>query len=214
MLRERQGGWGDTYFELVEGRVVLVDHRRHTQRVLLCAEAVLPKMVMAKSSWDDLRGLSLRVLDVFSQLSTKEVSIATNMQTYVRPTKRVSPPTNVPTPPPPSPPSSLRCLFGMSLSNRPFRTSMYDANTQNTHTASTASNPPPRFLPNHILTSRIAEKQAEYENLVQLRDLSAALATQMEGLEAKLQCLADGTESTPHTNPLPLVRLAGVVFVG
>lgn len=77
---------------------------------------------------------------------------------------------------------------------------MYDANT---HTASTASNPPARFLPNHILTSRIAEKQAEYENLVQLRDLSAALATQMEGLEAKLQCLADGTESTPRTHPLP-----------
>jgi DASH complex subunit Dad2 len=82
---------------------------------------------------------------------------------------------------------------------------MYDANTQNTHTASTASNPPARFLPNHILTSRIAEKQAEYENLVQLRDLSAALATQMEALEAKLQCLADGTESTnalPQKSPL------------
>ena len=59
----------------------------------------------------------------------------------------------------------------------------------------TTSQPPARFLPPHILTSRIAEKQAEFENLSQLRDLSAALATQLENLESKLYCLADGTES-------------------
>lgn len=71
----------------------------------------------------------------------------------------------------------------------------------NTNASSTASQQPAaRFLPPHILTSRIAEKQAEYENLSQLRDLSAALAAQMENLESKLQCLADGTESIPPQN--------------
>ena len=62
------------------------------------------------------------------------------------------------------------------------------------HSSST-SQPPARFLPPHILTTRIAEKQAEFESLSQLRDLSAGLAAQMENLESKLQCLADGTES-------------------
>jgi DASH complex subunit DAD2 len=51
-----------------------------------------------------------------------------------------------------------------------------------------------RFLPQQV-GSRIAEKQAEYESLSQLRDLSASLATQMEVLEARLNRLADGTES-------------------
>jgi DASH complex subunit DAD2 len=60
---------------------------------------------------------------------------------------------------------------------------------------SSMSQPPARFLPPHILTSRIAEKQAELESLSQLRDLSAGLASQMENLESKLHCLADGTES-------------------
>ena len=92
----------------------------------------------------------------------------------------------------------------MSLPNRPFsRTSLYDATTTaNTNASSTASQQPSaRFLPPHILTSRIAEKQAEYENLSQLRDLSAALAAQMESLESKLQCLADGTEGTLSEQP-------------
>ena len=104
------------------------------------------------------------------------------------------------------PPLTSFCLPcpEMSLQNRPFsRTSLYDATTTaNTNASSTASQQPAaRFLPPHILTSRIAEKQAEYENLSQLRDLSAALAAQMENLESKLQCLADGTESTPHKQP-------------
>ena len=64
------------------------------------------------------------------------------------------------------------------------------------HSSSTQQQPSSRFLPPHILTSRIAEKQAEFESLSQLRDLSAGLASQMENLEQKLNCLADGTEST------------------
>ena len=80
----------------------------------------------------------------------------------------------------------------MSVQNRYSRPSMLDPTTPH---ASSTNQPPSRFLPPHILTSRIAEKQAEYENLSQLRDLSGSLATQMENLEAKLHCLADGTES-------------------
>ena len=47
-----------------------------------------------------------------------------------------------------------------------------------------------------VLVARIAEKRAELENLKQLRDLSAAVATQMEALELKLSTLSDGTEGT------------------
>ena len=66
---------------------------------------------------------------------------------------------------------------------------------------------PTRSLPSHIrapsastggqspaLIARIEEKKAELESLKQLRDLSAAVATQMEALEQKLSTLSDGTE--------------------
>lgn len=45
------------------------------------------------------------------------------------------------------------------------------------------------------LVARIAAKRQELENLKQLRDLSADLATQMNALEQKLSTLRDGTES-------------------
>ncbi|KAJ4326922.1 DASH complex subunit dad2 [Fusarium piperis] len=45
------------------------------------------------------------------------------------------------------------------------------------------------------LLARIEEKKAELENLRELRDLSAAVATQMEALEQKLSTLSDGTEA-------------------
>ena len=44
------------------------------------------------------------------------------------------------------------------------------------------------------LVQRINEKKEELENLIQLRDLSATLAQQLEMLEQKLGTLADGTE--------------------
>lgn len=47
------------------------------------------------------------------------------------------------------------------------------------------------------LLARIEEKKAELENLKELRDLSAAVASQMEALEQKLSTLSDGTEGTP-----------------
>lgn len=44
------------------------------------------------------------------------------------------------------------------------------------------------------LVARVNEKKAELENLRELRDLSAAVASQMEALEQKLATLSDGTE--------------------
>jgi DASH complex subunit Dad2 len=100
---------------------------------------------------------------------------------------------------PPSPTFQLRLFDSLtattmsSLHNRPYsRPSMMDPTIPQ---ASSTNQPPGRFLPSHVLTSRIAEKQAELDSLSQLRDLSAGLASQMENLESKLHCLADGTES-------------------
>ncbi|KAL2362829.1 hypothetical protein RJZ56_004259 [Blastomyces dermatitidis] len=45
------------------------------------------------------------------------------------------------------------------------------------------------------LAARIASKRLELENLRQLRDVSGALASQMEALEEKLSTLKDGTEA-------------------
>ncbi|KAL1838784.1 hypothetical protein VTJ49DRAFT_2212 [Mycothermus thermophilus] len=45
------------------------------------------------------------------------------------------------------------------------------------------------------LLARVNEKKAELENLKELRDLSAAVAAQMEALEQKLATLSDGTEA-------------------
>jgi DASH complex subunit DAD2 len=53
--------------------------------------------------------------------------------------------------------------------------------------ASFAGQPP-------ALVARVNEKKAELENLRELRDLSAAVASQMEALEQKLATLSDGTE--------------------
>ena len=47
-----------------------------------------------------------------------------------------------------------------------------------------------------MLLARIHEKKVELENLKELRDLSAGLASQMRALEEKLATLADGTEGT------------------
>ncbi|KAG6005952.1 hypothetical protein E4U21_007516 [Claviceps maximensis] len=45
------------------------------------------------------------------------------------------------------------------------------------------------------LVARIEEKKAELQHLKELRDLSAAVANQMEALEQKLTTLSDGTEA-------------------
>ncbi|EEH46223.2 uncharacterized protein PADG_02373 [Paracoccidioides brasiliensis Pb18] len=46
-----------------------------------------------------------------------------------------------------------------------------------------------------VLAARIASKRLELENLRQLRDVSGALAAQIEALEEKLSTLKGGTEA-------------------
>jgi len=52
--------------------------------------------------------------------------------------------------------------------------------------------------PSSALSTRIAAKKAELENLRQLRDLSGTLAMQMQALESKIGTLKDGTEGSFH----------------
>lgn len=52
----------------------------------------------------------------------------------------------------------------------------------------------PPSQPSSALSTRIAAKKAELENLRQLRDLSGTLAMQMQALESKIATLKDGTE--------------------
>ena len=49
-----------------------------------------------------------------------------------------------------------------------------------------------------ILLARISEKKAELENLKQLKELSADLASRMSMLEEKLSNLSNGTEGLFH----------------
>ncbi|KAI1376181.1 DASH complex subunit Dad2-domain-containing protein [Hypoxylon crocopeplum] len=61
---------------------------------------------------------------------------------------------------------------------------------------STSSNPGAQSTgQSPALVARVNEKKAELENLKELRDLSAAVANQMEALEQKLATLSDGTEA-------------------
>ncbi|RAL00220.1 DASH complex subunit DAD2 [Aspergillus ibericus CBS 121593] len=46
-----------------------------------------------------------------------------------------------------------------------------------------------------VLATRIASKRAELDNLRQLRDMSAVLASQMQALQGKIGTLKDGTEA-------------------
>lgn len=56
--------------------------------------------------------------------------------------------------------------------------------------------PNPSAQQSSILAARIASKRVELEDLKQLRDVSSALASQMEVLEQKLSTLRDGTEGS------------------
>ena len=83
----------------------------------------------------------------------------------------------------------LRSDPNMSFPARPLSTHMRQPSMGvNAHGGSTG--PPPG------LVARVNEKKAELENLKELRDLSAAVATQMEALENKLATLSDGTEGS------------------
>lgn len=62
------------------------------------------------------------------------------------------------------------------------------------------------------LLARVNEKKVELENLRQLRDLSAGLASQMEALEEKLATLTDGTEGLWNDSS-KLVNVADLFFL-
>jgi hypothetical protein len=57
------------------------------------------------------------------------------------------------------------------------------------------------------LLARIEEKKAELENLKELRELSAAVATQMEALEQRLSTLSDGTEGEEDSTDFEVLVL-------
>lgn len=71
----------------------------------------------------------------------------------------------------------------MSMSSRPLSTQLRSGGGG---TASAAQPP--------ALVARIEEKKAELEQLREMRELSSAVAAQMEALEQKLSTLSDGTE--------------------
>lgn len=82
---------------------------------------------------------------------------------------------------------NLQCsLFTTAMSAFPSR-SLSSHMRQSSFAVSGAGQSP-------ALVARVNEKRAELENLRELRDLSAAVAAQMESLEQKLAILSDGTE--------------------
>lgn len=75
----------------------------------------------------------------------------------------------------------------MAFSSRTLPSHLRQGSTSsNPGTQSTGQSP--------ALLARVNEKKAELENLKELRELSAAVANQMEALEQKLATLSDGTE--------------------
>ncbi|KAG4303378.1 hypothetical protein PCANB_000309 [Pneumocystis canis] len=53
---------------------------------------------------------------------------------------------------------------------------------------------PTSIQSNSALAAKIREKKCEYESLLQLKDLSTNLVTQMEQLEKKMETLVGGTQ--------------------
>ncbi|KAI9856015.1 MAG: hypothetical protein M1824_005712 [Vezdaea acicularis] len=74
----------------------------------------------------------------------------------------------------------------MSYATRPLASHLRHQSTSGAQSSSGQS---------PALVARINEKKLELENLKQLRNLSAGLATQMQMLEEKLGTLSDGTEA-------------------
>jgi DASH complex subunit DAD2 len=81
------------------------------------------------------------------------------------------------------------------MSHQPRRTTILPPSTTSSTRQPSASSLHNPSNQSSALSSRIASKRAELENLKQLRDLSGALANQMGVLEAKLATLRDGTEA-------------------
>jgi len=75
----------------------------------------------------------------------------------------------------------------MAFSTRPLSEHIRQSSTNSNPNAQSTGQSP-------ALLARVNEKKAELENLKELRDLSAAVADQMEALQQKLATLSDGTE--------------------
>ncbi|KAI2631963.1 DASH complex subunit Dad2-domain-containing protein [Hypoxylon sp. NC1633] len=75
----------------------------------------------------------------------------------------------------------------MAFSSRTLPSHLRQGSTSGNYGAQSTGQP-------SALLARVNEKKAELENLKELRDLSAAVANQMEALEQKLSTLSDGTE--------------------
>ncbi|KAI0395972.1 DASH complex subunit Dad2-domain-containing protein [Xylariaceae sp. FL0594] len=96
----------------------------------------------------------------------------------------------------------------MAFSARQFSGHMRQSSTNsNANVQSTGQSP--------ALLARVNEKKAELENLKELRDLSAAVADQMEALQQKLATLSDGTEAIATVvsnwhNVLQAINMASV----
>lgn len=78
----------------------------------------------------------------------------------------------------------------MSYATRPLASHLRHQSTSGAQSSSGQS---------PALVARINEKKLELENLKQLRNLSAGLATQMQMLEEKLGTLSDGTEGNTNS---------------
>ncbi|OJJ50433.1 hypothetical protein ASPZODRAFT_126294 [Penicilliopsis zonata CBS 506.65] len=68
-----------------------------------------------------------------------------------------------------------------------------------------------------LLEARVSAKKAELDNLKELRDLSDALATQMQVLENKLVTLNDGTKAVAYVlanweNVLQTIHMASSIL--
>lgn len=79
----------------------------------------------------------------------------------------------------------------MTYTSRP--TSVFPPGTSTSASASTYHHVPSQQQ-SSVLTTRVASKKAELENLKQLRDLSGALAMRMQTLKDRISTLNDGTE--------------------
>lgn len=90
-----------------------------------------------------------------------------------------------------------------SLSSHHLRHSIHPSQLQPQSSQSHPQSQSPALL------ARIEEKKAELQNLQELRDLSAAVAGQMEALEQRLATLTDGTEGAAHPLPYQNTSTAG-----
>lgn len=98
----------------------------------------------------------------------------------------------------------------MSYANRTFTSHLHRPSSISNAAAAVHAQASSSQTQSPALQARINEKKLELENLRQLRELSAALATQMQTLQEKLATLTDGTEGRSY---LEFRRQAGQQYM-